>query len=71
MDLSTRRAPLPRGRRLSLNVNISPDVHRELGKLCGGNRSAAIEELVRRHVERLRAERTPTPERTPVPDPVT
>jgi len=52
MDISTRRAPLTRGRRIPLSVNIAPDVHRELGKLCGGNRSAAIEELVRQHLER-------------------
>ena len=66
MDISTRRAPLARGRRICLNVNISPETHRALGKIAGGNRSAAIEELVRGHLERTRA-----PALTPDPEPVT
>lgn len=51
-----RRAPLSKGRRISLNVNLSPEIHRELGKLCKGNRSAAIESLVLWH---LAAKREP------------
>ena len=50
MSLQNRRAPLPKGRRISLNVVLSPEIHRELGKLCGGNRSAAIEALVARYL---------------------
>jgi hypothetical protein len=50
MDKPGRRAPLPKGRRICLNVNLSPEIHRELGKLCGGNRSAAIEALVARYL---------------------
>ena len=64
MDISTRRAPLSRGRRINLNVNISPDTHKALGKIGNGNRSAAIEELVARHLERMRAP-------APIPEPVT
>lgn len=55
MDYAARRAPLKKGRRINLNVNLDPDIHRALGRLCGGNRSAAIEQLVRAHMERLRA----------------
>jgi hypothetical protein len=50
VDQSSRRAPLAKGRRISLNVNLSPEIHRELGKIAGGNRSAAIETLVLRHI---------------------
>lgn len=52
-------ARLPSGvRRVVLTVNLDPEVHKELGKIARGNRSQAIEELVRRHV----AERTRLPE---------
>jgi hypothetical protein len=50
MNISTRSAPLRRGRRISLNVNLAPDVHRELGRIAKGNRSAAIELLVRDYI---------------------
>ncbi len=56
MDVGNRRAPLRKGRRISLNVNLSPDAHRELGRIANGNRSAAIEHLVSEHLERKRAE---------------
>ena len=50
----TRRknsARLPSGvRRVVLTVNLAPDIHRELGKIARGNRSMAIEELVRRYI---------------------
>jgi hypothetical protein len=55
MDHSTRRAPLRKGRRIPLNVTLSPDIHRDLAKLEKGNRSAAIEMLVREYFERARA----------------
>jgi len=58
----TRRknsARLPSGvRRVVLTVNLDPEIHRQLGKIAAGNRSMAIEELVRRYV----AERPRTPE---------
>lgn len=54
MDYTSRRAPLKKGRRINLNLNIAPDVHRELGRLCGGNRSAAVEALVHEHLARVR-----------------
>jgi hypothetical protein len=50
MDHSNRQAPLRRGRRIYLNVNLAPDILHELGKIAGGNRSAAIEQLVRQHI---------------------
>jgi len=49
-QLSRRRGRLKKGRRISLNVNLSPEIHRELGKICNGNRSAAIEALVGRYL---------------------
>jgi hypothetical protein len=52
MDHATRQAPLEEGRRISLNVNLAPDILRELALISGGNRSAAIEKLVREHVAR-------------------
>lgn len=55
MDQSNRSAPLKKGRRIPLNVNLRPDIYRELGRICNGNRSAAIEALVTRHLDRLRA----------------
>jgi len=54
-SLARRRPPIAKGRRISLNVNLSPEIHRELGKIANGNRSAAIEELVRQHLARVRA----------------
>ena len=59
MDNTNRRAPLRKGRRIPICLSLSPETHRELGKICAGNRSAAVESLVRDHVERLRA---PIPE---------
>jgi hypothetical protein len=59
MDYDNRRARLPKGRRINLNVNLDPEIHSALGLLCGGNKSAAIETLVRQHLERLK---TPTTE---------
>jgi hypothetical protein len=63
MNQLTRSARLSRGRRrIALCVNLAPDIHKELGKIAGGNRSAAIEDLVRRHLAgRL----------TSVPEPIT
>ena len=40
MDQSTRRAPLNRGRRIPLNVTLSPETHRALSEIANGNRSA-------------------------------
>jgi hypothetical protein len=56
MDSLIRRPRLPRGkRRIPLNVNLTPEIHRELGRIAGGNRSAAIEQLVRQYLaERAR-----------------
>jgi hypothetical protein len=49
MDSTTtvRRLPLRRGKRLRLNVTVAPETHRALRDIGDGNRSAAIEELVR------------------------
>lgn len=58
MDYSTRRAPLRGAKRIPLNVTVSPQTHEELGRIAAGNRSAAIEELVKRHLE---TQRTPEP----------
>jgi hypothetical protein len=49
---ATRQPPLKEGRRISVNVNLAPSVLLELSKIAGGNRSAAIEALVREHVAR-------------------
>ena len=54
MDIETRRAPLPNGgRRLSLNVNLELATIQALEHIAGGNRSAAIEALVREHLKRV------------------
>jgi hypothetical protein len=61
MDSFIRRPRLPRGkRRIPLNINLTPEIHRELGRIAGGNRSAAVEQLVRQWVA----------ERTSIPDPI-
>lgn len=46
---STRRAPLRRGRRIPICVSLSPETHEALLKIEGGNRSAAIEKLVKEY----------------------
>jgi hypothetical protein len=65
MDISSRRPPLKKGRRIALNVNISPETHRALGKISNGNRSAAIETLVRQHLDRATAANCPGWDRAP------
>lgn len=52
----TRQKPLKEGRRISLNVNLSPEIIDELGAIAQGNRSAAIEQLVREHIARTRSD---------------
>jgi hypothetical protein len=47
-------------RRIAINVNLSPDVLKELKKLGNGNRSAAIEELVAQYLDRARQPETVT-----------
>ena len=60
MDPTTsRRLPLRRGRRIPLSVTVSPETHALLAKLGEGNRSAAIEELVRLHLLRERLDPAP------------
>jgi len=59
MDHANRRPRLPKGKRINLNVNLDPEIHSALGLLCGGNKSAAVEALVRQHLERLK---TPQPD---------
>jgi metal-responsive CopG/Arc/MetJ family transcriptional regulator len=54
MDNTNRR--LPEGRRISLNVNLKPEIHAALGDICDGNRSAAIEKLVEQYLERSHSE---------------
>lgn len=44
------RRRLEKGRRIPLNVNLSPEIHTELGRIGNGNRSAAIETLVQRYL---------------------
>lgn len=67
MDYTNRSARLSGVRRIALNVNLSPEIHAELGQIAAGNRSAAIELLVREHVKRRerRARATQTLEPTP------
>lgn len=60
MPFSKRRPPLAKGRRIPLNVNLSPVIARELKRIGSGNRSAAIEQLVEDHLARTRA-LTPEP----------
>ncbi len=50
-----RRPRLERGRRIAINVNLSPETHKALHKIGKGNRSKAIEDLVTQHLERTRA----------------
>jgi hypothetical protein len=52
--MADRRPRLEEGRRISINVNLSPRIHHELGRICNGNRSAAIERLVEDHLKRMR-----------------
>jgi hypothetical protein len=52
MDNENRR--LPEGRRISVNVNLKPEINDALKDICGGNRSAAIEKLVEDHLERTK-----------------
>lgn len=47
MNQSIRRQPLASGRRIPLTVNLEPQLHRELGLIGQGNRSKAIETLVK------------------------
>jgi hypothetical protein len=44
---TTRRMPIRRARRTALNVTLAPETIEVLARLGEGNRSAAIEELVR------------------------
>ena len=44
---TTRRVPIRRGRRIPISVSLAPETHELLHRLGEGNRSAAIEELVR------------------------
>lgn len=53
MNIERRRAPLRKGRRIPICLSLSPDTHRALAKIADGNRSEAVEQLVREHVERL------------------
>jgi hypothetical protein len=46
-DTTTLRMPLKRGRRIPVNVTLAAETHIFLAKFGQGNRSAAIEELVR------------------------
>jgi hypothetical protein len=46
-DTTTRRMPMRRARRLRLNVTVSLETQVWLAKIGEGNKSAAIEELVR------------------------
>jgi hypothetical protein len=58
-----RKRKLPKGRRIVINVNLSPEVHEALAHICHGNRSAAIEVLVHQHLARMRLEQcAPTTE---------
>lgn len=52
----TRQERLKEGRRISVNVNLAPAIIAELAKIAEGNRSKAIEQLVRSHVARGRPE---------------
>lgn len=47
MSIKNRRTPQDGVRRIPLTVNLSPDVHLALQKIENGNRSAAIEKLVK------------------------
>jgi hypothetical protein len=55
---TTRRLPLRRARRVRLNVTVAPETRIHLERIGDGNRSAAIEELVRLYRAR---ELTPQP----------
>jgi hypothetical protein len=44
--------PIRRGRRIALNVTLAPETIETLARIGEGNRSAAIEELVRLHRRR-------------------
>ena len=58
MDIATRRAPLKKGRRLAVTISISPETHKGLAKIAKGNKSAAIEQLVRDYFARRAAAET-------------
>lgn len=56
MDHSARQEPLESGRRVPITVNLAPYIIEELAAISGGNRSKAIEHLVREHIARTRPE---------------
>lgn len=58
MDNSIRRPRIPKGRRVPITVSLDVKTHKALRKIGDGNRSRAIEELVRRH---LAAKQIPEP----------
>ena len=50
LPFDTRRAPLAKGARTPLNITVSEETRVALEIIGGGNRSAAIEELLRFYV---------------------
>jgi hypothetical protein len=51
-SVTNRRLPILRARRVALNVTLAPETIEVLARIGHGNRSAAIEELVRLHRRR-------------------
>ena len=59
MSQPTRRAPLKGARRRAITVTVDDATHAGLARIGNGNRSAAIEQLVREHLAKRRRARTP------------
>ena len=51
-ETTIRRMPIKRRRRIPVNVTLAPETHVILARIGQGNRSAAIEELVRLYCAR-------------------
>ena len=58
MSQPTRRAPLKAGRRRAITVTVDEVTHAGLTRIGNGNRSAAIEQLVREHLAKRRRTRS-------------
>lgn len=54
MDNPNQRPRLRRGKRVPVNLTLSMATYRALARIGGGNKSAAVDELVAERLERER-----------------
>jgi hypothetical protein len=65
MSKSNRRPPLRTGRRIPLTITVDDATNEGLLMIGNGNRSAAIEQLVRDHLTKLARNRSRAPDTSP------